>query len=76
MIHWVKKTIVEVGDELVDGKIDIKPCQSGTFKSCDYCDYKALCQFDTHFESNRFRVLKSYTNEEVLFKVSDGGENG
>ncbi|MBE0449355.1 MAG: helicase-exonuclease AddAB subunit AddB [Clostridia bacterium] len=76
MIHWVKKTIVEVGDELVDGKIDIKPCQSGTFKSCDYCDYKALCQFDTHFESNRFRVLKSYTNEEVLLKVSDGGKNG
>ncbi len=76
MIHWVKKTIVEVGDELIDGKIDIKPCQSGSFKSCDYCDYKALCQFDTHFDSNRYRVLKKYSNEEVILKVSNGGENG
>lgn len=76
MIHWVKKTIVEVGDELIEGRIDIKPCQTGTLKSCDYCDYNALCQFDIHFESNRFRILKSYSNEEVLLKLSDGGKNG
>lgn len=76
MIDWVKQTIVHVGDELVDGKIDIKPCQSGTFTSCDYCDYKALCQFDTHFDNNRFRILKKYSNEEVLMNISTGGKNG
>ena len=71
LMKHVKQTIQKIGNELQEGNIEILPCKSKEFVSCQYCDFKAICQFDPHFEGNRYRHLKSYSNEEVLEKVGE-----
>ena len=69
MIKHVEDTIRTIGDELLEGKIDVSPCKTGGFISCQYCDFKSLCQFDRHFEGNTYRTIKSLSNEEVIEKL-------
>jgi len=69
MIKHVENKIRTIGDELLEGKIDVSPCMTDGFVSCQYCDFKALCQFDRHFEGNTYRRIKSFSNEEVIEKL-------
>ncbi|HSN67331.1 MAG TPA: PD-(D/E)XK nuclease family protein, partial [Fusibacter sp.] len=69
MIKHVEETIRTIGDELLEGKIDVSPCKTDGFVSCQYCDFKSLCQFDRHFEGNAYRTIKSLSNEDVIEKL-------
>jgi ATP-dependent helicase/nuclease subunit B len=69
MIKHVEETIRTIGDELLEGKIDVSPCKTDGFVSCQYCDFKSLCQFDRHFKGNAYRTIKSLSNEEVIEKL-------
>jgi len=75
MIKHVKTTVKQIGDELLEGIIDISPCKADGFVSCQFCEYKALCQFDTQFRDNTYRKIKSYTNEAIVEKLK-GAQNG
>lgn len=66
MVKHVNETISTIGSELLEGKIDISPCKSEGFISCQYCDFKAICQFDKRFDGNTYRNLKSYSHSEVI----------
>ena len=66
MLEHVNETISTIGAELLDGKIDISPCKSDGFVSCQYCDFKAICQFDKRFEGNKYRNFKSYSHVEII----------
>ncbi len=69
MIRHVEETIKTIGDELLEGKIDVSPCKTDGYVSCQFCDYKALCQFDRHFEGNAYRRIKKLGNDEVIEKL-------
>lgn len=69
LTQHVREKIKAIGESLEVGNVEISPCKSGSFTSCQYCNYKSICQFDPHFEGNRYRQMKSYTNEEVLKKI-------
>ncbi len=69
MIKHVEETIKTIGNELLEGKIDVAPCKTDGFVSCQFCDYKALCQFDRHFEGNAYRRIKALGNDEVIEKL-------
>ena len=71
MINHVKTTIKDIGDALLDGKIDIAPCKTENFISCQYCDYKALCQFDSHFHGNVYRKIQALSNEMIVEKLKE-----
>lgn len=69
LTQHVREKIKAIGESLEVGNVEIAPCKSGAFTSCQYCDYKSICQFDPHFEGNRYRQIKAYSNEEVLKKI-------
>ena len=69
LTQHVREKIKAIGESLEVGNVEISPCKSGSFTSCQYCNYKSICQFDPHFEGNRYRHMKAYTNEEVLKKI-------
>lgn len=76
LIDCVTTRIRDIGSELLDGNVSIHPCKSATFTSCDYCKYKALCQFDPKFNGNTYRHIQNYSNEEVIEKIVSGGTHG
>lgn len=76
LIQWVSSKIKDIGSELLNGNVSINPCKSSTFTSCDYCKYKALCQFDPKFSGNSYRRIENYSNDEVIEKIGSGGAHG
>ncbi len=66
---FTENKIRNVLDEMLHGKIDIKPYRYGERTGCDYCPYKAICKFDTDFKNNRYKNIKKYTAEEFYSDV-------
>lgn len=52
-------------DEILAGNVDIKPSKLKKETPCDYCDYKAICNFDKDL-GNRFKVINAMKDEEVF----------
>ncbi|HTG70768.1 MAG TPA: helicase-exonuclease AddAB subunit AddB [Candidatus Udaeobacter sp.] len=63
--HSVRTTISRIGSSILAGKVSIEPYRLGTKTPCQYCDYKAVCQFDALFEGNEYRKLSKPSKEDI-----------
>ncbi|CAM4519682.1 ATP-dependent helicase/nuclease subunit B [Paenibacillus endophyticus] len=63
--HSVRNTISRIGSAIQSGEVSIEPYRMGTKTPCQYCDYKAVCQFDTQFEGNEYKKLGKPSKEEI-----------
>lgn len=72
LIKHVKKTITHVGNEIVSGKIDILPIKNGQTTSCTFCDYRAICQFDSQLPGNHYKQLEPLDTETIIERVVRG----
>ncbi|MFX3633685.1 MAG: helicase-exonuclease AddAB subunit AddB [Candidatus Pristimantibacillus sp.] len=61
----VRRTISQIGSDISCGKVTIEPYKFGTKTPCQYCDYKAVCQFDPLFDGNEFVKLHKPSEEEI-----------
>ena len=60
-----KNILKKFADEILDGNVEIKPSRLKKETPCDYCDYKAICNFDKEL-GNRFKVINTMKDEEVF----------
>lgn len=63
--RFVPKKLQQAGNEIYAGCTDIKPYRLGNKKACTYCEYKAICQFDTAEPTNSYNELKSIDKKEI-----------
>jgi ATP-dependent helicase/nuclease subunit B len=61
----VRSTIGRIGSGIQAGEVSIEPYRLGPKSPCQYCDYKAVCQFDTQFDGNEYRKLLKPAKEQV-----------
>jgi len=61
----VRTIIGRIGEDIQSGKVAIEPYRLGAKSPCQYCDYKAVCQFDSMFEGNEYVKLSKPTKEEI-----------
>ncbi|MFD0586728.1 helicase-exonuclease AddAB subunit AddB [Paenibacillus sp. GCM10027627] len=61
----VRKRIGNIGSSIQEGDVSIRPYRLGNKSPCQYCDYKALCQFDPLFEGNEYNRLGKTSKEDV-----------
>ncbi len=54
---YVNEKMVEICQNMIEGKIDIEPCKENKNIVCDYCNYSHICQFDSSLEDNRYKVI-------------------
>lgn len=63
---YVKDTIVNLCEEMLEGNIGIKPYKKKDSSTpCRFCEYSPICQFDTTVEGNSYRVVNDKSDEEV-----------
>ncbi len=55
--YAVRKKVVEICNELVDGSIDISPMKTKEMSACTYCEYIGICRFNTKFEGCQFKKI-------------------
>lgn len=69
--NYVKKTMQEIAKEILNGQIDLKPYYNIKSKKtpCEYCAYKAICQFNPGFCGNNYQYIGNLDKNEVLEKM-------
>ncbi len=74
----VKKLLKEIGEEMVNGEIAIKPYKNKKTTSCDYCGYTAICQFDKILKDNKYRIINDMDDGQVWKMIGNeiGEGNG
>lgn len=67
----VRNIVAEIGEEILKGNVKVSPYKSKKNSSCDYCQYKSVCQFDILLEDNNYRIIKNLHKEEIWEKLKD-----
>ena len=69
----IRKIIKQISNEILMGKIEIKPMYDKIKKtcSCDYCKYKTICEFNP--KQNKYEYLQNKTKESILEEIKEIG---
>jgi ATP-dependent helicase/nuclease subunit B len=76
LLSHVKKEVVNVCEEMIDGKVAVSPYRCGSEVACDRCDYKGLCQFDLSLKDNSYRNLLRLERDSLIERLENGNESG
>lgn len=74
---FVNHKIREFGKRILDGSIEVNPCEQGAQNSCTYCTYRGICEFEAGTAGYQMRSLASYPEDELLRRMNEEiGKNG
>lgn len=60
----MKSLIKQISDEILSGKIEIKPIYNQKKTPCEYCPYKTICTFNP--KENSYKYISNKTKEEIF----------
>lgn len=66
---YVNETILHLGQRMVQGDISVSPYSLSDRTGCDYCEYRAICHFDTRIPGYEYRTLEELSEEEIIAKM-------
>jgi ATP-dependent helicase/nuclease subunit B len=75
---YVKSTIKDLSTEMLRGNITIRPYKKSKETPCKFCEYSAVCQFDTSIKGNNYRVINEKSDDEIwtlMEKQTEGGDS-
>lgn len=75
---YVIKKSEEIAGQIYKGNIDVRPYKSDGRTGCDYCEYRAICQFEED-EYRRIRKEEDIINRMTLYNFNNrkkGEDNG
>lgn len=67
---YVNDKMIEICEEMLSGEVKIEPCKSSKVTYCDYCDYSAICQFDTSIKDNKYKILLKKKKDDLWNAIS------
>ncbi|MBO5372404.1 MAG: helicase-exonuclease AddAB subunit AddB [Lachnospiraceae bacterium] len=63
---YVNETILHLGQRMMQGEISVAPYALADKTGCDYCSYRAVCQFDSKIAGYEYRKLEEISDEKIL----------
>lgn len=78
--EFVREKMVEIGEDIIHGRIEMNPEKGEVNSACKFCDYSNVCRFEPGVGGNAYRIHpqmgKQEIKEQILKKREDeGGEN-
>lgn len=70
--RYVNRKILEIGSDILQGKVQSEPYELGRKNGCTYCRYQGICGFDERIRGFAYRRLEE-PEEEQLWKLMDEG---
>ncbi|WP_195937667.1 helicase-exonuclease AddAB subunit AddB [Romboutsia sp. 1001713B170131_170501_G6] len=70
--NYVKGLIKDLCEDMLSGNISISPYKNKDKNSCIYCNYSAICQFDTTLKDNKYKIINKKSNDEII-NIMRGG---
>ena len=74
--QFVTHKIRQFGREILDGKIEVNPCEQGGKNSCTYCAYKGICEFEEKVPGYDTRILESLSEDDVFLRMQQEMQEG
>lgn len=70
--NYMEKIIKQISEEILNGNIEIEPYYRTRDKKtpCEYCSYKAICQFNQTTKNN-YNYIPNANKEKILEKISN-----
>ena len=69
--NYVTRKIVQIGREILDGRISLDPYEKGSEEACTYCTYKKVCGFEPTIPGCSKRKLEDLDKETILEKMRE-----
>ena len=66
---YIYQTIKEIGKEIFEGNIDLKPYYKEGKTPCEYCEYKSICTFDPRRKENTYQYINKLTKDDIIKKI-------
>ena len=78
LYRHVRDLLAKTAGQMLEGEVSIAPYKKKRFTPCSYCEYSAVCQFDTGFADNRYRVFENIEDGRIWSFIghSKKGEKG
>ena len=54
--HFVREKMIDIGENIVSGKISMNPEKGEHNCPCNFCDYKSVCRFEAGLGGNVYRI--------------------
>jgi ATP-dependent helicase/nuclease subunit B len=67
VLTFTERKIITLAEEMISGKIDVRPYRIGIRSPCSYCKFRAVCRFD--WQINDYNLLESLDKLQVLNKI-------
>ncbi|MCL4442126.1 MAG: helicase-exonuclease AddAB subunit AddB [Firmicutes bacterium] len=71
---YLEKVLIESGQEILQGNVNIEPYRNNKMTACRYCSFKPVCKFDPLLEGNSYRILPPISPDEIWHAIA--GEVG
>lgn len=71
MRNYVNDKAKEIGQEILNGNVNVNPFEKQKENACAYCPYASVCGFDEKIPGYSYRRLHSYTSQEVWEKMRE-----
>ena len=68
---YIYQTIKEIGKEIFEGNIDLKPYYKEGKTPCEYCEYKSICTFDPRRKENTYQYIHKLTKDDIIRKMKN-----
>ena len=66
---YMYKVIKQISNEILSGKIDLKPFYKNIKTPCSYCDYRSICNFNNGACQNKYNFIDEKSKQEILEKI-------
>lgn len=63
--EYVNKKMIDLCEEMLSGEVKIQPTKNSNKAHCEYCDFSAICQFDTSIKDNQYKVIVKKSQNEI-----------
>ncbi|OPY57853.1 MAG: ATP-dependent helicase/deoxyribonuclease subunit B [Pelotomaculum sp. PtaU1.Bin035] len=70
--------LISAGNDIVSGVVNIAPYRQEKLRSCQYCIFQPVCQFDLLMEGNTYRLIRHEKDDIIWSKLAEliRGEDG
>lgn len=73
---YVHELTKRSGIEMTSGEVKLNPYENKQGNACTFCSFKSVCQFDPSLESNNFKRLREYDDEQIFEKIKEINKKG
>ena len=69
MQKYVGEIIKQIGKEIMQGKIELKPYNHKGKTPCKYCEYHSICGFDARNNCNKYNYIENLQKDDIIRKM-------